>query len=146
MDKLTLNSVELHSSRLLKHNKGVFSELIARQRGGLMVEAIVSVSLMAIVGTAVLSGLSMSHISGAHTERQSVGENAARNQMAAVFSAPYVANGGTYSAVTVPAGYAITAETAELDPLNFDPNVQKVTVTVSFNGAEVFQLESININ
>ena len=66
--------------------------------------------------------------------------------MSAVFSAPYVANGGTYAAVTVPAGYAVTAETAELDPLNFDPNVQKVTVKVSFDGAQVFQLESININ
>jgi len=135
-----------HTNRLLRHLRSLISGLVTRQKGGLMIEALVSVSLMAIVGTAVLSGLSMSHISGAHTERQSIAENTARNQMAAVFSSPYVANGQTYPAVTVPVGYAVTASTAELDPLNPDPDVQKVTVSVTFDGAEVFQLESININ
>ena len=111
-----------------------------------MIEALVSVSLMAIVGTAVLSGLSMSHISGSHTERQSVAENVARNQMAAVFSSPYVVNGGIYAAVPVPPGYNVTATTVELDPLNPDPDIQKITVSVTFDGAEVFQLQSINVN
>lgn len=111
-----------------------------------MIEALVSVSLMAIVGTAVLSGLSMSHISGAHTERQSVGENIARNQMASVFSSAYVTNGDVYQPVAAPSGYVVTASTAELDPSSPDANVQKVTVSVTFDGAEVFQLQSININ
>ena len=143
-------TTESPSFRLLGYFRGLISALVARQKGGLLVEALVSVSLMAIVGTAVLSGLSMSHISGAHTERASVGENVARNQMAAVFSSPsYVVNGGTYPSVATPAGYEVTATTEELDPLNplnFDPDVQKVTVIVTFEGAQVFQLQSININ
>lgn len=139
-------TTESHSIGLLGQLKGLIFRLVARQKGGLMIEALVSVSLMAIVGTAVLSGLSTSHISGANTERQSVAENAARNQMSAIFSAPYVANGGTYAAVNVPSGYGVTTTTTELDPLNPDPDVQKVTVNITFEGSGVFQLESININ
>ena len=139
-------TTESHANSLLGQLRSLISEFVARQKGGLMIEALVSVSLMAIVGTAVLSGLSTSHISGAHVERQSVGENIARNQMAAVFSSAYVTNGDAYLSVAAPSGYAVTAATTEVDPLVLDPDVQKVIVSVTFEGAEVFHLESININ
>ena len=142
----TREAIELHSIRYLGGLRNLILGMVAKQKGGLMIEALVSVSLMAIVGTAVLSGFSTSHISGAHTERQSVGENIARNQMAAIFSSVYVENGSNYLAVAVPSGYAVSATTAELDPEKLDPDVQKVTVSVTFDGAEVFQLQSINVN
>ena len=141
----TQGITEPRSNGLLGYLGSLISGLVARQRGGLMIEALISVSLMAIVGTAVLSGLSSTHVSGAYTERQSVGENIARNQMAAIFSSAYVDNGGPYLSVASPSGYAVVADTAELDPLDLDPDVQKVTVVVTFDGAEVFRLESINI-
>lgn len=141
----TQETTESHSKGLLGYLRSLLLGMFSRQKGGLMIEALVSVSLMAIVGTAVLSGLSTTHISGAKTERQSVAENLARNEMAAVFSSPYVDNLGTYPAVAAPGGYAITASTAELDDLKPDPDIQKVTVSVTFDGAEVFQLQSIKI-
>ena len=140
------DATESHSNGLLGCLRSLILAMGARQKGGLMIEALVSVSLMAVVGTAVLSGLSTSHISGAHVERQSVGENVARNQMAAIFSSSYVVNGDTYPAVAAPSGYSVTATTAELDPLTPDPNVQKVIVRVFFEGVEVFHLETVNIN
>ena len=110
-----------------------------------MVESLVSLSLMAIVGTAVLSGISTTHISGAVIERQSEAENIARNQMASVFSSAYVENSGDYLSVATPGNYLVVAGTEEVDALSPDADMQKVVVTVSFDGSTVFELETIRL-
>ena len=110
-----------------------------------MIETVVAVSLMTVVGTAVLSGLSTTHMSGAKTERQSIAENIARNQMSSVFAASYKLNGQSYSAVALPASQASYSVTAGSDEVGTTTNacIQKVMVIVSFEGAQVMDLESI---
>jgi len=133
-------------ARMFVRFKDLISALARQPMGGLMIETVVAVSLMTVVGTAVLSGLSTTHISGAHTERQSVAENIARNQMASIFAATYETNGDSYPAVTLPASqssYSVTADSEEVDTLNPNACIQKVIVTVSFEGQAVMNLESI---
>ena len=116
---------------------------VREKTGALLVESVVSVAIFTIVGTAVMSGLSTTQISGAQTERQSISEYVARNQMAAVFESGYLDNGTAYPAVATPQGYTVTAATVEVDELNLDPDVQKIIVTVSYANETVFILESI---
>ena len=117
--------------------------LVRERTGSLLVESVVSIALFTIVGTAVMSGLSTTQISGAQTERQSLAEFVARNQMSSIFESAYVDNGTSYLAVTTPEGYTVTAVTEEVDDLNPDPDVQKVIVTVSYYVDTIFVLETI---
>lgn len=110
-------------------------------RGALLIETVVAVLVFSLVGTAVLSGLSTTHISGAKTERQSVAENIVRNQLEHMFSRPYQEPPSSYPTITVPEGYGVTC-TAEEYVLG-DPDVEKVVVTVTFNGREVLVLETL---
>lgn len=111
-----------------------------------MVESVISIALFTIVGTAVMSGLSTTQISGAQTERQSIAEFVARNQMASIFESAYLNIGTSYPAVTTPEGYTVTATTVEVDVLALDPDVKKVIVTVSYGNDTVFVLETIKAN
>ena len=144
LTKITIYRTINYVAMLLKWRHKLGS-LVTGRSGALMVETVVAVGLMAIVGTAVLSGLSTAHLSGASTERQSTAENIARNQMSFIFSEPYVNNTGTYQSVATPNGYGVTADTEEVDPLNFDPDIQKVVVTVTFDGKTELVLESIKV-
>ena len=120
--------------------------LVREKTGSLLVESVISIALFTIVGTAVMSGLSTTQISGAQTERQSIAEFVARNQMASIFESAYLDNGTSYPAVTTPEGYTVTATTAEVDVSAPDPNVQKVIVTVSYGNKTVFVLETMKAN
>ena len=111
------------------------------ERGGLLLEAVVSITLFTIVGTAVLSGLSTAHISSARFESQSVAENLARNQMEHLFSLPYEPPPSSYPGVATPQGYTVTATVVEYVP--GDPLIEKVVVEVLQGGRSVLVLETL---
>ncbi len=109
--------------------------------GAFMLEAVITVLVLSLVGTAVLSGLSTVHISGASTERQSTAENIARNQMEYVASLGYQDPPYSYPTVLVPAGYAVTSEAKE--HVVSDTNIEKIVVTVSLGGTQQLVLETL---
>lgn len=110
-------------------------------RGSLLIEAVVATTIFTIVGSAVLVGLSTTHISGAKTEEQSVAENIARNQMEKVFSLPYRDPPSTYPAITTTSGYEVSAAAEEY--VIGDPNIEKVVVRVTHESQEVLVLETM---
>ena len=74
-----------------------------------MLETAVASMVFALVGTAVLAGLSTSTKTGGKTEEQSIAENIARNQMEFLFSEPYrEPNQTAYPTITPPAGYTVS--------------------------------------
>lgn len=113
-------------------------------KGGLLLEMAIMVFILVVVGTAVLTGVSTTHISGAAVEVQSTAENIGRNQMEFVMDQPYQVAPSSYPVIATPDGYSVTA-VAEEDVAG-QPNVQRVIVTVSFNGEEVLVLETIRVN
>jgi hypothetical protein len=99
--------------------------------------------VFALVGTAVLSGLSVMHKTGALVEGHSVAENVARNQMAYVFTLPYQDWPATYATMPaqVPNGYSVTALAEEY--VVGDPDLQKVVVTAARDGDSILTLETV---
>lgn len=112
-----------------------------RERGGILVEVLAAVALFGIVGSAVATGLSTSQISTRVVERQSVAERVARNQMEYVFSLPYQGPPSTYPSVGAPSGFSVTAQAQEY--VVGDPTIEKVVVTVSWQGQDVLVLETL---
>ena len=106
-----------------------------------MMEMVVAMVVLGLVGTAVLAGLSTTHMSGAKTEGQSVAENIARNQMEHIFALPYQAPPSYYSVVATPAGYAVTAEAQEY--VLGDVNIEKLVVIVDRSAQQVLVLETL---
>jgi hypothetical protein len=113
-------------------------------KGGLLLEMAIMVFILVVVGTAVLTGVSTTHLSGAAVEVQSTAENIGRNQMESVMTQPYQAAPSNYAVIATPEGYSVTA-VAEEDVAG-EPNVQRVIVTVSFAGEDVLILETIRVN
>ena len=110
-------------------------------RGGLIVEAVVSITVFTLVGSGVLAAVSTTQIAGAQVERQSIGENIARNQMEQVFSLPYRDPPSTYPAIATSSGYGVSAAAEEY--VVGDPNIEKVVVRVTHESEEVLVLETM---
>ena len=127
--------------------------LVRDDRGSPMLEAIVGISIFAVVGAAVLGGISTTRRAGASLEQQAIAENIARNHMESLFSVAYreptVAYATSTSAVALPRGYGVNVVTENLTSqdtggvaVTSGTDVEKVIVTVTFEGRTVLVLES----
>ena len=110
-----------------------------------MLEAIVGISIFAVVGAAVLGGVSTTRRTGAAIERQAVAETIARNQIESIFNAPYREPGVSYAAtstssVVLPTGYGVTVTTSEV--VVSDNDIEKIVVTVTHEGKTVLTVET----
>lgn len=111
--------------------------------GSLMVEVVAAVMVFTLVGSAVLVGLSTSHISSAQTESQAIADNLGRSQMEYVFSLPYQDPASAYPSIVTPPGYTVSALAEE-----YQANVQtveRVVVTVGHDGDTVLTLETLRV-
>ena len=122
---------------------GRVRRLIRDSRGSILLETAIASIVFALVGTAVLSGLSVMHRTGAMVEGHSVAENVARNQMEYVFTLPYQEWPATYATMPaeIPNGYTVTALGQEY--VAGDLDVQKVIVTASRSGDSILTLETV---
>ena len=114
-------------------------------RGGPLMETVVALSVLTVVGTGVLLGISTIQISGSSTEDQALAENIARNEMENLFAQLYQATTTpTYASISdVPSGYAVTTDSTPY--VGSDPNLQKIVVTVSHGGKEILVLETLRV-
>ena len=127
---------------------GLFSAprvLFQNSTGSILLETAVASIVFAMVGTAVLSGMSTMYASGSLTEAQSVAENLACNQMEFVFDQPYREPQQTpYPAISgVPVNYGITTTVAYGSISSPNPEVALVTVTASHRGQDILTLETL---
>ncbi len=113
--------------------------------GSILLETVVASIIFAMVGTAVLSGLSTMYASGNLTEAQSVAENLARNQMEFVFDQSYrEPQQDAYQIIgDVPEHYSVTTTVAYANVSSPDPEVELIKVTASHRGKNTLSLESL---
>ncbi len=113
--------------------------------GSILLETAVASIVFALVGTAVLSGMSTMYASGSLTEAQSVAENLARNQMEFVFDQPYREPQQTPYLVisSVPANYSVTTTVNYASISSPNPEVALVAVTASHRGRDILTLETL---
>ena len=114
---------------------------VRSQRGTMMVEALIAVSVFTLLGAAVLSGSTATRNASASAEQAAVAENIARNQLETILAAPYQDPPHSYATISTPPGYAVTADAREL--VVNDANIATVVVTVTVKGVPVLTLESI---
>ena len=114
---------------------------LAEERGALLMEALVAVSVFTLLGTAVLSGSSTMYRALGNVEQAALAENVARNQLAVILAAPYQDPPHTYTPLSAPPGYAVTAEAQEA--VAGDPNIGRLVVVVTLNGEPAMTLESL---
>ncbi|MCH8898075.1 MAG: hypothetical protein IIC33_07265 [Chloroflexi bacterium] len=112
--------------------------------GSILLETVVAVMVFGLVGTAVMGGLGTVNISGAKTESQSIAENIARNQMEYLFSQPYREPQQTpYPNISVPTGYSVSTTLDFANTVNPDPEIEKITATVSHDAQIILTLETV---
>ena len=126
--------------------------LAGGNRGGLLIEVIIAMFVFTLVGTAILSGISTTQISGAEVESQAIAENIARNQIEYIMVQAYISpeDLDNYDFISFPAGYnlVITKDPLEvnvegsLQTLDSD-TIEKVVVTVTYQGNPVLTLETV---
>ena len=122
-----------------------FRVLFRDSKGSILLETVVASIIFAMVGTAVLAGLSTMYASGSLTETQSVAENLSRNQMEFVFNQPYREPQQTsYQTISgVPANYSVTTTVEYASISSPNPEVEQIAVTTSYLGQNTLTLESI---
>ena len=114
---------------------------VRSQRGTMMVEALIAVSVFTLLGAAVLSGSTSTRNASARAEQAAVAENIARNQLETILAAPYEDPPHSYAPVSTPPGYAVTAD-AQVLVVN-DTNIATIVVAVTLKGEPVLTLESV---
>jgi type II secretory pathway pseudopilin PulG len=133
-----------------------FGELAGDSKGTILLETVIATIVFALVGTEVLAGLSTMYKSGSVTEKQSVAENIARNQMEFVFSQPYREPLHTlyprqtpYPTISdiggtpIPANYSVDIVVEHADNADPDPEVEKITVTSRHDGEDILSLQTL---
>ena len=128
-------------SWLTEHARGRVLSGLAEERGALLMEALVAVSVFTLLGTAVLSGSSTMYRALAGAEQDALAENVARNQIEVILAAPYQDPPHTYTPLPAPPGYAVTAEAQEV--VAGEPNIARLVVVVTLNGEPAMTLESL---
>ena len=119
--------------------------LFGDSKGTILLETTVASIVFALVGTAVLSGLSTMYDSGSLTEAQSQAENLARNQMEFVFNQNYrEPQQLSYSTISgVPANYVVATTVDYADINSPNPEVALVVVTASYRGQDILTLQTL---
>ena len=107
----------------------------------MMVESLIAVSVFTLLGAAVLSGSTPTRNASARAEQAAVAENIARNQLETVLAAPYQDPPYSYTPISTPPGYAVTADALVL--VGGDSNIATIVVVVTLKVESVLTLGSL---
>jgi hypothetical protein len=115
------------------------------ERGSILLETVVASMVFAMVGVAVLSSLEMVYAYGARVEVQATAENLVRNQLEDAFGHEYLPPQTPYpTSVGVPPGYTVSITATDMPTPS--PNIERLTVSVSHDGATVMSVGTIRFH
>ncbi len=119
-----------------------------QQRGSLLLETIILMSVFGLLGVAVLGAVQTSYFAKGKFAVQSTAENIARNLIDYVFEQDYLAPtepGAAYPSLpyVLPDGFSVEADALKYDTENSNCNISKVRITVSLNDEEVRVFETL---
>lgn len=111
------------------------------EKGFSLLEVLISIVLLAVVGTAFLNALVGSSKAMFTADKMATAKNLAETQMEYVKQQQFA---GSYSSDAVPAEYGGYSVVITAQPLR-DNNIQKVSILVKFNNTDVFTLEDYKV-
>ena len=115
------------------------------QRGGLLLETVVALSVFGVVGTSLMSGIQTSYTTKTQFDIRSRAENIVRNEMETVFAQAYEAPPHAYPSSTTFDGFFITSEAIAYSTTS-DSDIETVRVTVQHGGQTFKVLEAARTN
>ncbi len=104
-----------------------------------LVETLISIAIIGIAVTFLVVSLSTGSLAVQRNDKRVTAENLARSQMEYTKQQVYGASYGTLT--PVPSGYAIVTDASDRDN-----NMQKITVTVNYDGDTLFSLEGYKVD
>jgi prepilin-type N-terminal cleavage/methylation domain-containing protein len=134
-------SIRTQDSRLSTHSA---SNRVSRQRGFVMIEMMLAVGIVGTAMFAVVTAFSTVSKNAEFIDGAATAQWVATSQIELVRAATFVFTPGTYTAVTVPTGYAVSNTTAAVT--GGDANIQIVTVIVTKAGETVFEASTTKVN
>ena len=111
---------------------------LSSDRGVSLVETLIAVAIAAIAITALLAALSTGSMAVQKSDGRTTAENLARAQMEYTKGLAYLTAPASYATLAAPSGYSISADATSIS--GRDTDIQKITVTVSYNG-DTFTVE-----
>jgi type II secretory pathway pseudopilin PulG len=114
------------------------------QMGLGLVETLVAVAILGTSVAAFISGLSAGSIAVREQDRIASTQGMAQTQLEYTKSYAFVPGAVTYPAVAAPPGYSISIGVSAVP--GADANMQKITVTVSREGATTVTVEGYKVN
>ncbi|MDA0798174.1 MAG: hypothetical protein O2826_03360 [Chloroflexi bacterium] len=97
------------------------------QRGALLAEALAAVSVFTLLGTAVMTSVSATGAASESIRVSATADTLASNQIQEILSNPYVDPPFTFTTITPPTGYSLTAVAEQYIP--GDTNIAKIIAT-----------------
>ena len=129
---------------------------LANQHGFSMVEIVVSIAVLSTTYVALVSAMATGYLGYRVVERDVTAGRLAVHQMENTKSyTPYLPPGGSYPTITPPAGYVLTVVASEvvddlatvsMDEARDPSALERITVTVTYDGSPVKVLEDFKAN
>lgn len=121
---------------------GRLKTTVLDSRGALLIDSVVAIGVFAIVGAAVLAGVSSARSNGVRVEHKAIAEKVARNQMEYIFSLPYQNPLSTpYPTLVAPQGYSVTVVANEFKAGDMD--IERIIVKVLHGNQNILLLETL---
>ena len=114
------------------------------ERGFVLIEMMLAVAIVGTAMLAVVTAFSTASKTAQFVDSAATSQWLATSQMELVRAATFVPTPGTYAAVTAPTGFAVTNVTSAV--AGGDANIQIVTVTITEDGATVFEASTMKVN
>jgi hypothetical protein len=116
---------------------------LKNQRGAFLAEALASVTVFTLLGTAVMTSVSATGAASESIRVSATADTLASNQIQEILAVTYVDPPFTFATITPPAGYSLTAVAEQFVP--GDTNIAKIIVTVSYGAEVVATLETLRL-
>lgn len=128
-----------------------------RESGVALLEAVVALAILGIVAVTFLVGLSSISKADFIISKQSDAESAATSQLEYIKSQSYISYAvpghGNYDVINVYSPYTIEVTTVPINPATGQPlasgqdnGVQRITVSVKYQGEQAIALQSYKVN
>jgi type II secretory pathway pseudopilin PulG len=135
---------------IMKWSKG-------KERGIGLVETLAAVAILGIAATSFVLALSTGAIAVREDDQIVAAQSLAHTQLEYVKNYPYQPGATTYpqvdtydedynpTPITLPEGYDISVEVSSIPQASGDPDIQKITVTISRDGEDILTIEDYKV-